>query len=352
MINIPHSKPWVSERGAEEVSKVVLSGMHAGGQKTQEFEQKFSKVVEAGYAKAVSSGTTALHLSLLALHVAKNDQVIIPSYVCQALYNAVSYTQATPILADINEHPEENGYNISTNSIEQLISPQTKAIIVPHMFGTPTDIKALRKFQIPIIEDCAQALGAKQNNKPVGTQGTIGIFSFYATKVISTGHGGMIVTNSEEIIDKIHDLTQYDQREHLGTAYNYQMTDLQAALGITQLEKLPYFIARRKDIAQRYDHFFNNEFGIECKVASNHIHEGGFPFRYVLSCKDEETRDVAERRFKKNGIGAEKPIYKPGHIYRGFNPALFSNSQRAQDTALSIPLYPALTNDEIDYITR
>jgi len=213
MHKISHSKTFVSQEDAAAVAKQVASGRHATGQQTRNFETEISKLVNTSYAKATTSGTTALHLSLQALGVGQGNEVIIPSYVCQAVLNAVNYTGASPVLVDIDQDFADIGFNISAGTIKKHLNENTKAIIVPHMFGTPANLDEILELEVPIIEDCAMSLGASYKGQPTGSIGALGIFSFFATKVISTGHGGMVATSSSELKEKLDDLTTYDQRD-------------------------------------------------------------------------------------------------------------------------------------------
>ena len=334
---ILHSKPFVEESDSISVADVVKSKLHAAGGVVKIFEDKISKFSNAKYAKATSSGTTAIHLSLLALGIEEGDEVILPSYVCQAVLNAVNYTKAKPILADINDN-----YHISLKTIKPLITKKTRAIIVPHLFGYSANIDDILTLKIPVIEDCAQSLGTKAKGKIVGTNGTLGIFSFFATKSISTGFGGMIITNSKKLKDKLNDLTQYDKRNTYKIAYNYGLTDIQAALGISQLEKLPNFIEKRKQIAERYDKaFLHLNIKLPKKV------EGSYPFRYVITLRDKKDLVYLKKKLKKEDIITERPIFKPLHQYLSLPKENFPNTEKAHSTALSIPIYPALTEEEI-----
>ena len=257
---------------AEAVKNQVLSGMHATGDKVEEFEKKMAEFIGHKYAKATPSGTTAIHLALLAIGIKDGDEVIIPDYVCQSVMLAVMQTGAEVVLCDI-----ENNYNISAKEIKKKITERTKVIIVPHMFGIPADMDSIMKLGIPVIEDCCQSLGAMLGEKKTGSLGDISIFSFYATKVISTGQGGIVLTSQDKIKEKIDDLTKYDHREKIGNAYNYGMTNLQGVLGIKQLEKLNAFIERRKEIGKKYDNAFGKEDNGE-----------GFPFRYIIEMDSEK----------------------------------------------------------------
>ena len=211
---IRHSKPYADKEDEDAVVNQIASLMHGTGARVEEFEQKMRELIGRRYSRATTSGTTALHISLLALGVGEGDEIIIPSYVCQSVMNAVNYTRAKPILVDIDDS-ENKGYNISVKTIKTKVTKRTKAIIVPHMFGFPAEIDKIKKEfpSVKVIEDCAQSLGGRYKEKMLGGFGDLSIFSFYATKMISTGHGGMILTDSEEIKKRIDDLMKYDKRD-------------------------------------------------------------------------------------------------------------------------------------------
>jgi len=249
---IPHSRPTLGPEAAQAVFDVISSGYIAEGSAVEEFEQSFAKYLNIRHAVATNSGTSALHLALLALEVGPGDEVIIPSYVCSALLNAVNYTGATPVLADICPRT----FNLEAADVKKRITDRTTAIIVPHLFGLAADLDALLALDVPIIEDCAQAVGAAYAQRPAGTFGAAAVFSFYATKVITTGEGGMVVTNSREIAGRIRDLKIYDQKDNYKIRFNYKMTDIQATLGLNQLQRLDAFIRRRKAIAEQYTRSF------------------------------------------------------------------------------------------------
>jgi perosamine synthetase len=341
MKKITHSKPFISQEDIESVSKQVASKMHATGLKTEEFEEKFRDFLNVKYAKATSSGTAALHLALLSLGVKQGDEIIIPSYVCQAVLNAVNYIRAKPVLVDIQEDFLNKGHNISAETIKPSITKKTKVIIVPHMFGVPADIDKILELKIPVIEDCAQSLGAEYKGKKVGSIGHIGIFSFYATKVISTGQGGMIVTNSKKIADKIEDLTRYDKKENYSIGYNYGLSDIQSALGISQLGKLKEFIKKRNEIKDKYDKLLQGKFRI------NKIPKGAFAFRYVIQLENKEQRRLLQKRLREKNIIAEQPVFKPLHRYLGLDKNNFKNTESAHDKTISIPCYPAMRDEEV-----
>jgi perosamine synthetase len=342
---IQHSKPFISQEDIYTVAKQVSSGMHATGEKTREFEKKISQHIGVKFAKATSSGTAALHLALLSLGIKQGDEVIIPSYVCQSVLNVVNYIRARPVLVDIQEDFLNKGHNISTETIKPEITKKTKAIIIPHMFGVPSNLNPILKLDLPIIEDCAQSLGAEYNGKKVGSLGDIGIFSFYATKIISTGQGGMIVTNSKKLADKINDLTTYDKKENYALGHNYGLTDIQSSLGLSQLEKLSMFIQRRKEIAKKYNEEFKNT-----RLRLPSFPEGSFPFRYIIQLDDKNQRDALMKKLKDKNIGVDLPVFKPLHQYLNLNKDEFKNTETTYKTTISIPCYPALTDEEINRI--
>ena len=347
MYKIHHSKPYVGKEDAFKAALQIESGMHASGAKTKEFEEKLAGFIGAKYAKATNSGTSALHLALLALGVDEYAEVIIPSYVCQTVMNAVDYTGAKAVLADINQNFNEKGYNISSKTVKDLINKKTKAIIAPHMFGMPADLESIINLGIPVIEDCAQSLGAKYKGKMVGSIGDAGIFSFYATKVISTGYGGMIMCSSERLKDKIEDLTKYDKRDKYEISYNYELSDIQATIGIEQLKNLDYFIERRKAIAEKYNSAFSEKF---FKIPPKT--EGSFPFRYLIKFSNNLERDNMKDKLIEKRIKTELPVFKPLHLYMGLDRNKFLATEEAYNTTLSIPIYPALRDEEVEYVIK
>ncbi len=343
---IPHSKPLVGEDEVKAVAEIIKSGMHASGKKTWEFEKKIADFVGLKYAKAVNSGTNALHIALLSLDIDESAEVILPSYVCSSVLSAVKYTRAKPVLADIDAEFDKRGYNISVRTIRHLINDKTKAIIVPHMFGFPAEIDKIISLGVPIIEDCAHSIGASYMGRMLGSFGKIAIFSFYATKMLSTGYGGMVATSDPKIMKRIEDLTKYDGRIEYKMSYNYSLSDIQSALGLKQLDKLKDFISRRRFIENKYNESFRDEMKIPPK------NDGSFAFRYIVRFENKIRRDNAKEMLLERGIVSELPIFMPLHRYLNLKKERFISSDEAYDTGLSTPLYPALTNKEIGYVIK
>ncbi|MHC4687379.1 MAG: DegT/DnrJ/EryC1/StrS family aminotransferase, partial [Planctomycetota bacterium] len=323
----------------QRVSAVLESGQLAQGQMAAKFEAAFARKLKVGYAVSVSSGTAALHLTLLALKIGPKDEVIIPSYVCSALLNAVNYVGARPVLAEID--PET--YNLEPADVKRRLTKQTRAIIVPHLFGLAADLEGFSELDIPIIEDCAQATGATYKHKPVGTFGKAAIFSFYATKVMTTGEGGMIVTNSREIIDYARDLREYDKTETYKIRFNYKMTDIQATIGLAQLERLESFIRRRRAIAPKYQKALSS-IGFRLPPEDpGHIY-----FRYVIDLGTDSAPMI--RGLKEKGIQSARPIHTPLHRYLRRDG--YPKTDDAWNQCLSIPIYPSLTDQEIKRVIK
>ena len=335
--SIPHSRPTLGPEEARRVAEVIRSGHLAPGEELRSFEQRFGESMGGRYAAGVSSGTAALHLVLIAMGVGPGDEVIIPSYVCTALLNAVQYVGARPILSDID--PET--HNMDPEDVKKRVTRRTKALIVPHMFGLPADMHNLTRLDVPIIEDCAQAVGSTCDGKPIGSFGQAAIFSFYATKVITTGEGGMVVSGSKKIIERIKDLRTYDEKREHKLRYNYKMTDIAAALGSVQLRKLKKFIQQRRRIARHYDDFLK---GLNIKLPQ--ADPGRIYFRYVAGLKFESA--VLIRNLKQKGIMCAKPVYKPLHRY--LKQKGFANSEKAWRSSISLPIYPGLTRSEADRV--
>ena len=339
---INHSRPTISKLDINNVIRVLKSGEIASNKEVAKFEKELSDYIGHDEGIAVNSGTNALYLTLLSLDVNKDDEVILPSYLCIAPLNAITYLGAKPKLVDINE----NDYNLSLGEVKKNITKKTKAIIAPHMFGDCIrDIDEIVSLGIPVIEDCALSIGATTNGKKAGSFSDLAIFSFYATKVITTGHGGMILSSSKNASDKIRDYMQYDNRERYNKSFNFRMTDIQAAIGRSQLSNLENLINRRREIAERY----NEEFKYKDSIIIPRRHEDSIYFRYIIEVDDASK---FMEKISKKGVECKKPIYKPLHNYFGVDNKNFQNTEKAYKKYVSIPIYPSMTRKKIDYIIK
>ncbi len=336
---IPHSRPALGEPEAKAVAEVVRGGWIAQGRQVAAFEQAMAKVTGQAQGVAVSSGTAALYLALMALGVGADDKVVIPSYVCTALWHAVRLTGATPVLVDI----EPATYQPSPQAVAHALTRRTRAVIVPHMFGLPADVVTMKSHGIPLIEDCALTLGVTVRGTPVGGTGELAICSFSATKLLTAGEGGMILGRDEALMSRVRALRQYDEQVTLDPAFNYKLTDMQAALGLCQVARLESFLARRRAIAARY-HEAIRQVGLTPPWVPAGLEHGYF--RYVVRLP--KPVDPALERAGTRGIGCRRPVYCPIHRYLGLSG--FPETDAAWEQALSIPLYPALTDHEVDRV--
>jgi dTDP-4-amino-4,6-dideoxygalactose transaminase len=272
--------------------------------------------------------------------VGDGDEVIIPSFTCSALLNAVHYCQATPVVVDIDEET----MNISLSATHKALSKRTSAIIIPHMFGHPVEnMSDFLSLGPPVIEDCAQSLGATSHGTMTGTSGTIAMFSFYATKVITTGHGGMVVSQNDDLLEYLRDLREYDKKDEYRVRYNYCITDLQGRMGRIQLKKLPSFLEARAQRAQWYEKHLS---GLEGVVLPTHK---GIYYRYVVKITKNRLQEVFEQ-LHQNGIEAQRPVFSPLHRYCDLEG--FKATEKAFSEALSLPLYPLLKAEEVRYTAR
>lgn len=336
---ISHSRPTLDQDDYRHVMNVMKSGMLVQGEQVVRFEENLSSFIGVKNGVAVSSGTAAIHLSLIALGIGREDEVIIPSYVCPALLNAVMYVNAVPVIADINR----STFNIDADDLKKRITKKTKAIIVPHMFGLAAEIDRIISFGIPVIEDCAQSIGSLYQGHYTGTFGVCSIFSFYATKMLATGEGGMVLSDDDGLSRIIRELRDYDEKDLYSVRYNYKMTDIQAALGISQLKKVPSFIERRRKIADFYDGTLQKKtFSIpEVPGERKHIY-----YRYVLLL-DNASGFIKE--MKRKGIECKRPVFKPLHRYLGLSG--YPVTEEIWNKAVSIPIYPSLSDEELRRIT-
>ncbi len=338
---IQQSKPFIKKSDFDYIDEIVKSSHLATGRFVKQLQKEFCKMHSVSYAHASSSGTTALHLALLALNIKEENEVVVPSYTCTALLNAINYVRAIPKIADIN--PET--FNLTYSTIKKKITRKTKAIIVTHTFGFPADIDEILKFGIPVIEDCAQAIGSKYKGKLVGTKGIISIFSMYATKMLTAGEGGMICTNDKKISETVYDLNNPDMREKYRIRYNYKMSDLAAGLALSQLRKLPFFVNRRISIARCYKKSFSSLPVTFQKVIAHTVPNY---YRFII-CTLEAERII--KFVQKQMIMCDKPIYKPLHHYlTNKGDSNFKGTDFVWDRAISIPIYPALSDEKISKI--
>jgi perosamine synthetase len=338
---IAQSRPHITEEDFRYLDEIIRSGYVAPGPIVEKLQSSFSKMLGVRHSVAVSTGTAALHLALLALGVKPGDEIILPSYVCASVLNAIDYTGANAVLTEI----EPVTLNPTAEIIEGRLTSKTKAVILTHTFGFPADLDGILSLGIPVIEDCAQALGATFRNKQVGSWGTISVFSFYATKMICSGHGGMVCTGDDQLAEALRDLSSPDARDNYRVRYNYRMSDLVAGLAVSQLSKLPGFVNRRREIAGIYRHALS-----DCDVVLQQAIPHSEPAFYRFVCQVERASEFIQRT-REDGVFCDRPVSRPLHDYLGMKGSpSFENTDQVWNRTVSIPLYPSLSEAEISSI--
>ena len=341
---IPHSRPTIEPSDIDAVANAVGSETLVDGPYVEKFSSELACRLGTPDAVAVSSGTAALHLALRALGISPDDEVILPAYVCVAPLLAVRYTGAAPVLGDVDPY---SGL-MTADHIRAVITKRTKAVIAVHLFGriAPMDdiMSLAREHGLFVVEDCAQAVGGDYRKRPVGSFGDVSIFSFYATKVIAAGQGGMLSSPNREITKAARDLIHYDQRDDDVLRYNYRMSEIQAALVLSQLSRLDRFLEQRREIAKRYRDACVKS-GIEPppeRPEGEDIH-----FRFVVKTGGDP--NVVINRFNDLGIHARRPVYAP--LFHYTKSAPLPGASYAFEHDISIPLYPSLSDESIMRIT-
>ncbi len=337
---IPHSRPTIGDQEISALTEVLRSGQVAQGPRVEAFERGMAALLEVQGGVAVGSGTVALELALLALGVGPGDEVILPSYVCAAPWLATVRVGASPRIVDI----EPDTYAIDPAGAEKALSPRTRAVIVPHLFGLPADLSRLQGLGVPLIEDCAQTLGATEQGRQIGGVGQVAVCSFYATKLLCTGEGGMLLSNDAAILEKGRALRGYDEQPALeAAAFNRKMTDLQAAIGLQQLAQFELFLDRRARIAVRYQAAFATTSLVLPSIPEGRTHVF---YRYVVRVPPSgRSLDDILARLEGRGVQCRRPVFRPLHRY--LNLEGFRESEQAHASALSVPLYPSMTEKEV-----
>jgi perosamine synthetase len=371
---IPFFIPWITKEDKKAILKALESRWLTGGPRTREFEKKFADYVGTKQAVAVNSCTAALHLALRAIDIKAGDEVIVPDLTFAATANAAIFCGAKPVFADI----DEKTFNISPQDVLERITARTKAIVPVHYGGQPCDMSEIMEIaedhQLSIVEDCAHSLGSTYKDQQTGTFGKVGCFSFYPTKMITTLEGGMATTNDEKAADRMRILREHGMsrtaidREKgaawyydvIDLGYNYRLTEIQSVLGISQLERIQSGIRRRIEAANYYT-----------KKIRQHLLKGITPpykapdrshvfHLYVIKIDKDVTgvsRNELFQKLSKEGIGLSVH-YTPLHrlsFYRNIVKKAkkpFPVAERVSDQVLSLPLFPTMSKESIDFIVK
>lgn len=363
-MKIPYGRQSIDEEDIEAVAEVLRGEYVTTGPTVEEFERSICNYTGARYGIAVSSGTAALHVACLAAGIGPGDEVITSPMTFAASSNCVLYCGGTPVFADI----KPDTYNIDPADIRRKVTSKTKAIIPVHFTGQPCELDEIHsiaeEFNLLVIEDAAHALGADYKGKRIGGISDMTIFSFHPVKHITTGEGGIITTNDERLYERLklfrsHGITRderfmsqkdgdwYYQQTDLG--YNYRITDIQCALGISQLKKLDKFIARRRKIVSRYNEAFEKEGGIVCPKQ-----KAGCNNSWHLYVVQVERRKEVFDKLRSAGIGVNVhyiPVYMhPYYRERGYQNICCLNAEKLYEHSISLPLYADLKDEEQNYV--
>lgn len=319
------------------------------------FEENFASYIGIKHAVSVSNGTVALHLALVALGIGAGDEVIVPTLTYIASVNSITYVGAKPIFCD----SLRNTWQMDIDDVRKKITPRTRAIMAIHLYGHPCEMDELtalcKEYDLFLIEDCAEAIGSEYKGRKVGTFGDVSTFSFFGNKTITTGEGGMLVSNDETLIERAkhfkgQGLAKHREYWHDVIGYNYRMTNIQAAIGLAQLEKVNEFINRKQEIAEKYKKAFANG-----PVEFHQSHSDVFHTYWMCSILVEEVSDRDKLRDYLSKYGIEtRPLFYPIHTMPMYAQR-YQKHPVAEDLGwrgINLPSYPGLKDDEIDYIVN
>lgn len=365
---IPIAKPYLTIEEAQAAYDTILSGWITQGPRVQEFEEKFALYTGAKYAVAVSNCTTALHLAMIVAGVGPGDEVICPSMTYIATANSIKYTGATPVFAEV----QVGTYNLDPEDVVSKITTRTKAILIVHQIGMPADIDAFRsiceKNNLKLIEDAACAIGSEYKGKKIGSHSELVCFSFHPRKVISTGDGGMITTNREDICERLKLLRQHGMsindrvrhnsktvvfEDHVEVGYNYRMTDIQAAVGIKQLDKLDWIVAQRRLVAEAYQQGLKDITCLQLPREEEGYFSNFQSFSVYLKPTCPLDRNTLMERLLKAGISSRRGIMTIHRetAYKAEGKGLhLPISEDLNDHSIILPLFVPMEEAEIKYV--
>ena len=335
---IPHSRPWISDSDWQAVHSILASGMISQGKNTYKFEKEICNYLGVSHAIAQSSGKAALILALRTLGIGHGDEVILPTYVCRSVLEAVFSVGAKPVLCDVND----TGV-ITALNVEPYFTSNTKAIIAVHIFGHPCNLEELKQMGVPVIEDACQAFGLNINGLMSGACGDIGILSFHATKCLTSGEGGMLVTQNKLWGKRARELVESSNIPSAGNVA--PISDLQAALGLSQLGRYSDFLSRRNELRCQYTEEVNR-LGISIGVHA----QSNMLFRYTL--RTDRLFETIQTKFYEHGISIRRGVDELLHRILGLDDSMFPMANRLYQQTISVPFYPSLSIDESTIITN
>jgi dTDP-4-amino-4,6-dideoxygalactose transaminase len=357
---IPINAPQIDEREIKMVTEVLKSGILTArvgsSSMVASFEQAYARFVEAKHAVAVNSGTAALHMTLSASGVTQDDEVILPSFTFVATAEAVALCGAKPVCVDINPQT----YNIDPEKFRKAINAKSRAVIPVDLYGLPADMQAIGKIaeehNLAVIEDAAQAHGAAYRGKLPGYFADMACWSFYASKNMTTGEGGMITTNNDEYAEALRCMRTHGEKgEYVSymLGHNYRMPEIAAAMGLAQLEKLPAFLEKRRRNAQRLTEKLSRVERLTLPMEPRGYKHSWYLYTVRLQGSDRAERDKAVKELRKRGIGATVYYGTPIHLmpyYRQFAQYSLPEAEKASEQVFSLPVHPGVTLQETNYI--
>ena len=358
---IPLARPVAGEEEIAEIRQVLDSGYLSQGPKTAEFERAVAELTSSSFALATSSCTTAMHLSLVALGIGPGHEVLVPDFTFPATANVVVQCGAVPVLVDIDLAT----YNVDPDELERRLSPRTRAVMPVHLFGLSADMDPVMAFAqehgLAVIEDAACSLGATYRGRPCGSFGDVGCFSFHARKVITTGEGGMVVTSRSDLAERLMLLRSHggvrreDRFLFHEAGFNYRLSDIHAAVGIAQMRRLDALVARRRALAEAYRERLRDVPGVRLPSdppEREHIYQA-----FVALLADEIDRDGVISKLRAQGIETTIGTYAlhdQPYFRRTLPPSLRDcpRSHHASQRSIALPLYPAMTDDDVDIVSE
>jgi len=358
---IPLSMPVIGEREVQYVMDCLRSTwISSAGEYIERFESAFAAVAGTKHAVSCSNGTAALHLALLGLGVKPDDEVLVPALSFVATANAVVYCGGKPVFVDV----DRDIWCMDPSLIEARITPKTRAIITVHLRGHPSDMEAIlsiaRRHNLFVIEDAAQAHGAQAWGRPVGSIGDIGTFSFFGNKMLTTGEGGMVTTNDDQVAHKIRllknqGMTRERRYWHPVVGYNYRLTNIQAAIGVAQVERLPVQLSRHREVARQYQEYLADVPGLSFQKERDWAKHAWWQFVAVVNDEFGANRDTVISALQESGIDARR-LYFPMHQlppYEGqTRDQRFPVAEYLSDRGVCLPTWSGLEPEDIQYICR
>ena len=362
--SIPVSKPWLEKEETDYVLSALVDGAISGsyGKYIERFENDFARYCDASYGISTSSSTAALHLALATLGIGPGDEVLVSTFTNMATFFAVLYQGAQPVPVDI----EPDTWNINSNLIEEKITKETRAILVVHIYGHPVDMAPVldlaREHGLYVVEDCAEAHGALYRGQKTGSLGDVGCFSFYANKILTTGEGGMLTTSSTEIAERARALrslafgtTSKFMHEDIG--FNYRLTNLQAAIGCAQLERIEQIITRKREVAQYYNAHLCDVPGLQLPVEESYARNVYWMYHVLVREEFGSSRQVVMGKLRNRGIetreafvpyNMQEIILRRGWVKMGDCPV----ANYVARNGFYLPSGPTLSEEDLEYVVN